>query len=104
MSHAPRGVAQSPTRCFQCPVPFEQAVLISPRVYVAAVPQRNGGVLCGQAPNGDLVEPKVSRWRARIVEYETDHTDGMPYVDRMLTPNVHDEGALCRPVANHADQ
>lgn len=48
-----------------------------------AVVARPGKVLLEfQAPDGSLVQREFAGWQARIVQHETDHLNGVLYVDR----------------------
>ena len=53
-------------------------------------------------PNGERHQAVRSGWRARILQHEVDHLNGILYVDRVFTRSAHDHqllGLVSRPLA-----
>jgi len=56
--------------------------------YQAVVPRSSAVRLRGHNENGALVDELVTGWAARIVAHETDHLNGVLYLDRALTRSL----------------
>jgi peptide deformylase len=69
------------------PAEFYEGCLSVPG-YAAVVPRARGVRLICQDEDGGEVDEIVTGWAARIVAHETDHLDGILYLDRALTRSL----------------
>lgn len=68
--------------------------------YQAVVPRPLAVTLTGQDERGGAVDEVVNGWGARIVQHETDHLNGMLYLDRALTRSLATSANLSRLLAS----
>jgi len=62
--------------------------------YQAVVPRASAVRLRCHNENGDVVDELVSGWAARIVAHETDHLNGILYLDRALIRSLASTASL----------
>jgi len=67
---------------------------LSVRGYAALVPRAEAVIVAGTDARGGPVSVRLEGWPARIMQHETDHLDGVLYVDRMITRSFANEGAF----------
>ena len=77
------------------PAEFYEGCLSVPG-YQAVVPRPSAVTLTGHDERGGVIDEVVTGWGARIVAHETDHLNGMLYLDRALTRSLATSANLSR--------
>ncbi|HEY4011891.1 MAG TPA: peptide deformylase [Polyangiaceae bacterium] len=67
---------------------------LSVRGYAALVSRATAVDIRGTDARGRPASLRLEGWPARIMQHETDHLDGVLYVDRMITRSFASEGAF----------